>query len=182
MPDMEKLVQAALDAGAARAALMGAEQVVYSESFREICENNQCGCYGKCWMCPPEIGKIGNLIAEAKAYPRGLLYQTIGRMEDSFDVEGMLAAGAAHAQTSTVLQRKLPQLLKAPFLHLGCGGCHLCETCARRTAEPCRYPEYALPAMEGYGIDVYNTTRTTSLNYINGANTVTYFGLVLFTE
>jgi predicted metal-binding protein len=179
---MEALIQAALSAGAAKAALIEADQVVYSESFRKICEANQCGCYGSCWVCPPEIGETGDLIRQAKAYPRGLLYQTIGTLEDSFDVEGMFAAGANHAQVSVRLQKALPLLLGQPFLHLGCGGCHLCETCAKRTDEPCRHPEYALPAMEGYCIDVYNTTRTTPLHYINGTNTVTYFGLVLFTE
>ena len=180
--DMEDLVAAALTAGAAKAALIGREQVVYSESFREICEGNQCGCYGKCWVCPPEIGEISDLIARAKVYPRGLLYQTIGTLEDSFDVEGMFAAGANHARVSRRLQDALPELLNQPFLHLGCGGCHLCDVCAKRTGEPCRHPEYALPAMEGYGIDVYNTTLATPLKYINGTNTVTYFGLVLFTE
>ena len=179
---MEALIQGALDAGAAGAALIDAGQVVYSESFRQICERNQCGCYGKCWVCPPEIGEIRELIAAAKAYPRGLLYQTIGTLEDSFDVDGMFAAGANHAQVSKKLHKRLPNLLKNTFLHLGCGGCHLCESCAKRTDDPCRHPEYALSAMEGYGIDVYNTTLTTPLNYINGANTVTYFGLVLFTE
>ena len=179
---MDLLIHAALDAGAADAALIQAEQIVCSESFRKICESNQCGCYGKCWMCPPAIGEIGDLIAQVKAYPRGLLYQTVGRLEDSFDIEGMLAAGAAHAQVSAALQEKIRPLLKAPFLHLGCGGCHLCDVCAKRSGEPCRHPESAIPGMEGYGIDVYNTARATSLNYINGANTVTYFGLILFTE
>lgn len=179
---MEELVQAALDAGAVKAALIGAEQIVCSESFRQICENNQCGCYGSCWVCPPEIGQIDGLITQVKTYPKGLLYQTISRLEDSFDVEGMFAAGANHAQVSRKLQTTLPGLLNNSFLHLGCGGCHLCEICAKRTGEACRHPEYALPAMEGYGIDVYNTTLATSLQYINGTNTVTYFGLVLFTE
>lgn len=36
--------------------------------------------------------------------------------------------------------------------------------------------------MEGAGIDVYNTTKDTPLKYINGADTVTYFGIVLFEE
>lgn len=179
---MEALIQAALSAGAAKAALIGAEQIAYSESFRDICQANQCGRYGKCWVCPPEIGEIGELIARAKAFPRGLLYQTIGTLEDSFDIEGMMAAGRCHAQVSSGLHHSLPGLLEKPFLHLGCGGCHLCETCAKGTGEPCRHPESALPAMEGYGIDVYNTTSSTSLNYINGTNTVTYFGLVLFSE
>lgn len=179
---MEALVLAALEAGAVKAVLISGAEIVCSESFREICENNQCGCYGRCWICPPEIGEIEELIARVKTYPRGLLYQTIGTLEDSFDVESMFAAGVNHAKVSSGLQKRLPELLSGSFLHLGCGGCHLCEVCAKRTGEPCRHPDYALPAMEGYGVDVYNTTKNTHLKYINGTNTVTYFGLVLFTE
>ena len=85
---MKDLVQAVLEAGAVKAALIGAEDIACSESFREICENNQCGCYGRCWVCPPEIGEIRELMAQVKTYPKGLLYQTIGTLEDSFDVEG----------------------------------------------------------------------------------------------
>jgi hypothetical protein len=65
-------------------------------------------------------------------------------------------------------------------LHLSCGGCNLCERCAKLDDQPCRLPDKALPPMEGYGIDVYNTTKPTDLKYINGQNTVTYFGIVLF--
>ena len=179
---MEKLIQTALDCGASKAAILHGADIVCSESFRDICRGNQCGCYGKCWVCPPEIGEIESCMARIKAYPRGLLYQTVGTLEDSFDIEGMMASGKYHAQVSSSLQQLLPELLTKPFLHLGCGGCHLCHRCAKRDDLPCRHPELALPAMEGYGIDVYNTTRATPLKYINGTNTVTYFGLVLFSE
>ena len=43
-----------------------------------------------------------------------------------------------------------------------------------------RFPERALPSVESYGIDVYNTVKGTELKYINGPNTVTYFGMVFF--
>ena len=78
---------------------------------------------------------------------------------------------------------RLPRAVKGVLgehLHLSCGGCHLCERCAKLDNEPCRHPDVALPPMEGYGIDVYNTTKPTELKYINGQNTVTYFGIVLF--
>lgn len=180
--ERKPLVQAALDCGAAKAALISGGQVVCNESFRDICRANQCGLYGKCWVCPPEIGEIQTRISQVKAYPKGLLYQTIGTLEDSFDIQGMMAAGQHHALVSRDLQAMLPGLLHEPFLHLGCGGCHLCPVCAKQTGKPCRHPESALPSMEGCGIDVYNTVRTTDMHYINGTNTVTYFGLVLFSE
>ena len=131
-------------------------------------------------MCPPDVGDIGRMMAEVRRFPCALLYQTIHEIEDSFDIEGMLEAGRAHAQVSYALQSSLH--LAAPFLHLTRGGCGLCDECTKPSGIPCRHPDKALPSLESYGVDVYNTTRTTHLKYINGQNTVTYFGLLLFSE
>ncbi|MGN0998968.1 MAG: DUF2284 domain-containing protein [Faecousia sp.] len=180
--ERNNLINAALAAGAAKATIIDGTQIVLSEQFRRVCESNQCGGYAKCWMCPPYIGPIGELMAKVRSYPQALLYQTIFEIEDSYDIEGMFEAGAKHAQVSQNVQKEMVTLLKAPFLHLACGGCHLCPTCAKRSEEPCRFPEKALPSMEGYGVDVYNTTKDTPLQYINGQNTVTYFSMVLFSE
>ena len=178
----QNLIDAALAAGAAKATVIDGSQIVVSEEFRGICQSNQCGSYGRCWMCPPHIGPIEQLMEQVRSYPRALLYQTIREIEDSYDIEGMFEAGAVHARVSQKLQREAGSLLGNPFLHLTCGGCHLCQTCAKRSDEPCRFPDQALPSLEGYGVDVYQTTKHTPLKYINGQNTVTYFGMVLFTE
>ena len=178
----DMLIRSALECGAANAALIGNEQVICSPSFREVCQGNQCGFYGRCWVCPPHIGPIEDCIAQIRQFPRGLLYQTIGTLEDSFDIEGMTAAARHHAAVSQKLHALLPNRLAGSFLHLSCGGCHLCAECTCGAGKPCRHPRQALSSLEGYGIDVYQTVRTTCLNYINGTNTVTYFGLVLFPE
>lgn len=177
-----KLTQAILDCGAAKAAVITPQQIVLSEEFRKICQGNQCGLYGKCWMCPPDIGGIETLMAQVRSFPRAVLYQSIGTLEDSYDIEGMLEAGHRHAMLGQRIQEAVKPLLHAPFLHLSCGGCRLCRECTKKTGVPCRHPEKALPSMEGCGIDVYNTTKHTHLKYINGQNTVTYFGMVLFQE
>ena len=94
----------------------------------------------------------------------------------------MFEAGNKHAWLSQAVEEKVKPYLKNPTLHLSCGGCHLCETCAKKTNEPCRHPDKALSSLEGYGINVYETVKNTPLKYINGQNTVTYFGMLLFTE
>lgn len=180
--DQDQLLQLILSCGATKAAVISQDQIVMSSRFRDICASNQCGGYGQCWMCPPEIGEIETLMAQVRSYPRGILYQSIAEIEDSFDIEGMFEAGAAHARLSQQIHAAVKPVLGDRFLHLSCGGCHLCETCAKRTNEPCRMPDKALPGLEGYGVDVYNTTKGTDLKYINGENTVTYFGMVLFSE
>ena len=175
----EELIQLALNSGATKATVIRTQDIVMSASFRDICKSNGCGLYGKCWMCPPDIGPIEELMEKVRGFEYGLLYQTVGEIEDSYDIEGMGEVGAQHEKNSIKLDRAVKDVL-GKHLHLSCGGCHLCERCAKLDNEPCRHPDVALPPMEGYGIDVYNTTKPTELKYINGQNTVTYFGIVLF--
>lgn len=175
------LVQLALDCGAYKAAYLNGNQIVLSNEFRRICEANSCGNYDRCYMCPPDIGPIEDLMVRVRSYDRAILYQSVTPIEDSFDYEGMMEAGHAHALLSQRIQRALPEKMEA-YLHLSSGGCHLCDICAKREDQPCRRPDLALASLEGYGIDVYNTSQATDLAYINGQNTVTYFGIVLFKE
>ena len=180
MMDKALLLQSVLDAGATKAAYVTQDQIVLSATFRDICATNQCGGYGNCWMCPPYIGEIEPLMEKVRTFSGGLLYQTIHTIEDSFDIEGMFEASHTHSQVSQAIQGAVRPLMTDEFLHLSCGGCHLCERCAKRDDQPCRLPDKALSSMEGYGFDVYRTSSATDLKYINGQNTVTYFGIILF--
>lgn len=87
-------------------------------------------------MCPPDTGDIETAMAQVRRYPWALLYQTIGAIEDSFDIEGMEERAREHARVSQRVQQAVRPLLQRPFLHLGCGGCRLCRTCARRDGAP----------------------------------------------
>lgn len=175
-----ELLCCVLKAGVHKAAIIEIQDVVLSASFRDICAGNACGMYNRCWQCPPDIGEIDALMDTFRQYQTGILYQTVYKIEDSFDIEGMGASARCHAQVSQQVNDAMKEALHVPFLHLSCGGCNLCERCAKVDGLPCRFPEKALPPMEGYGIDVYQTTACTDLKYINGQNTVTFFGLVAF--
>lgn len=175
----DELIRLAIESGAKKAAIICTEDIIVSSVFRDICASNSCGKFGKCWMCPPDIGSIDELMAQLKRYSYGLIYQTIYDIEDSFDIEGMGNAAVLHAKVSQSVNDAMKPLLPG-CLHLSCGGCNLCKRCAKLDGQPCRMPEKALPPMEGYGIDVYQTVKPTNLKYTNGQNTVTFFGIVLF--
>ena len=175
----DELIRLTLAAGAKKATIIRTEDIMLSSVFRDICASNSCGKYGRCWMCPPDIGEIGELMARLKEYRHGLLYQTIYAIEDSFDIEGMGEAAVSHARVSQAVNDAVKPYLPG-CLHLSCGGCNLCERCAKLDDQPCRLPDKALPPMEGYGIDVYQTVKPTDLRYTNGQNTVTFFGIVLY--
>ena len=157
-------------------------QIVCDSIFRKQCESNSCGVFGKCYMCPPHVGEIESLIAEIKKYDKALLYQSVFELEDSFDFEGMQAGGKKHSERSFALDKLLKDAGYKDFLHLTKGGCGICQKCAKADNEPCRFPEKALSSLEAYGVNVSATVKNTSMKYINGANTVTYFGMVLFKE
>lgn len=178
----EQLIQTALDCGATHAEIIGQESIVLNAEFRAMCEANRCGAYGKCYMCPPDVGPVDELMRKIRGYEKGLFYQVIAPLEDSFDIEGMAEAKKLLVQLSQRLLDALRPVFGDGALHLSGGGCGLCPTCAKATEEPCRHPDRAMASLESCGMDVYNTTKHTSMKYVNGANTVTYFGMVLYTE
>jgi len=61
------------------------------------------------------------------------------------------------------------------FLILSNEGCDLCKKCTYPDA-PCRFPDRVHGSLEGYGIFVDQLARKAGINYINGKDTVTYFG------
>lgn len=179
--DCNALVKAALDYGADKAELIAPAKLVCSNSFRAYCEDNLCGFYGKCWSCPPDVGEIEVLTAQLRNYEHIVIYQVISPVEDISNQEEIYAAGERLSATSQKLQSLLRSALNKPFLHLG-GSCHLCPECTKLYNEPCRYPDKLLPSLSAYGVDVCKTCEGTSLSYMNGENTITNFGMILFNE
>ena len=180
MMETNELIQNILALGAGKAALIPAGQIVLAAAFRDACAQNSCGAYGKYWVCPPACGEIEALMVRVRSYDQAILYESVGHFEDSFDFEGMIAARRAHATLSRRIEEELRGLLPPERLHLSVGGCDLCKACTYPDDLPCRFPDKALLSLEACGVDVYQTAKAAGLPYNNGANTVTYFGLILF--
>ena len=85
-------VRICLEEGADRAAVIDTARIPFDKGLRAYCAANACGCYDKNWACPPGVGEPDEVIARAKGYRRALVFQAVGRLEDSFDFEGMVAA------------------------------------------------------------------------------------------
>ena len=173
-----KLVAEAKALGAFKANIIEAGDIITDRAFRGMCESNACGLYGKCWMCPPYVGEIDELMARVGKYDYALVYQTVTELEDSFDFEGMIAG---QQDAKQVLLRMTDELRAqgVDFMALGCEGCGLCETCTYPDA-PCRFPESLHPSIESYGVQVNKLAAAGGINYINGANTVTFFGCIIY--
>ncbi len=156
--------------------------IVFEPSFRTLCEQNSCGCYGRNYGCPPFVGEADELIANAKKYQRAIVYQTVGDLEDSYDIEGMNEHGQKHYKLCLNLSKLCKSQDGLDYLNLANGGCRTCETCGAVEGSPCRAPESVLPSIDTYCIYVTQLAEAANLNYINGQNTVTYFGMLLLKD
>ena len=157
----DELCRKALACGADRAAVVPVEKVETDASFRKLCESNVC--------------------AELRSYRYMLVYQSIGRLEDSYDFEGMMAAGERHSTlTKAFIQITEGDRRLGRHVNLGAGGCRICPTCAKKDDLPCRHPDKAITSLEAYGVNVSRLAAAAGMKYINGQNTVTYFSGLLF--
>lgn len=177
--------------GAANCALVLVSDIVLDPGLRQSCEMNYCGEYGRTWVCPPHCGTIEECIERVRQYRQAAVIQTIGPLEDSYDFEGMEAAakdfGAVFLkavqfikgrQACEGLVKAAPAKEGPEFLCLSAGGCHRCAECSVSAGEPCRWPAEAFASLESHGIFVSDLAQKAGLNYINGPNTVTYFGAI----
>lgn len=139
---------------------------------RAMCAANSCGQYGKRWSCPPGCGTLEECTQRLKAFTHGILVQTKGTVEDSFDFEAMQQIEQAHkARFSRMLDTL--RASGADVLPLGAGCCTQCATCTY-PAEPCRFPEKQVASMEAYGMLVLEICRANGLPYYYGADQIAY--------
>ena len=153
------------------------ESIVFEPSLVGMCEMNSCGNYGKCYTCPPLVGKTDELIKKAKSFDTALVLQKIYDIEDSFDIEGMTRANENFMKLIIDVNEYCMENLER-FLLLGAGGCRICSPCGAVDGTPCRFPEKAVASLESYGIQVSHLASLGGMKYINGQNTVTYFGAI----
>ena len=164
-----------LEQGADGAGWIKTEKLPIDFALRAACEENVCGSLGKTYACPPLAGTVEEVAARARGYEDFLLFQTIGQLEDSFDVEGMALAGEKHKVLTRAIHDALYKDMPG-LLMLSAGGCDLCADCTAAENEPCRCPERVIPSMSAYCIQVSKAAALAGMKYNNGVNTVTYFG------
>ena len=178
-----QLPEKIVEKGAFKAAFVPISEVKTDVIFRTMCESNACGKYGKCWTCPPDAGNIHDLINSLQAFSRVLVYQTVSELEDSFDIEGMYEAGNRHNKLlQSLMELYNESTLGCQVMHLGAGGCKFCERCAKEDGIPCRFPDKAVSSLETYGINVSELAKSGGMKYINGQDTVTYFGAIFIAD
>ena len=174
---MEKWIETAREIGFDEAFPLDMTTLQPRADVRSMCAADKCGAYGRNWTCPPHCGTLEECATKISGYSRGILLQTVGKLEKTIDTKGYRRAEELHLRQFYAFAEKIrnehPQALC-----LGSGGCRICQKCAY--PEPCRFPQKAHSSMEGYGLFVTQVCRDNGAAYHHGECTVTYTACVLF--
>ncbi|MDO4519352.1 MAG: DUF2284 domain-containing protein [Eubacteriales bacterium] len=161
------------------------------DEVRDMCSANTCGMYGKNWSCPPACGELSFCREKIRQYSDGILVQTVGDVEDSWDFEAMMEIEAMHkAHFSELIEALAPEVSDKPecndkpsmenraILVLGAGACTICRECTY-PEKPCRFPNKRISSLEAYGIVVSELCRRNGVGYYYGSQKMAYTSCVL---
>ena len=127
---VQMLIEAALEAGFTHAAPLKTETLRFLPEVREMCNQDRCHHYDTNWMCPPACGTLEECAAKAIGFKEGMIVQSVGDVEDSFDIEAMERIEQEHKKRfqdlAAVLGASYPHVLALggwflrplPVLHL----------------------------------------------------------------
>jgi len=164
--------------GISQYGLIDTKQIVFSDEVRRLCESNVCTKYGTTWACPPAVGTPDECKEKSLEYEKAFVFNAKYDLEDSFDYDGMLLGHKAFKKVCDLLANLAKEKL-TDYVLLSNEGCNRCRLCTYPNSS-CRFPEKLFPSVEGFGIRVDALAKSANIKYINGNNTVTYFGLLLF--
>lgn len=168
----EQLADLARDAGFTNWAKLDVSTIDLKQEVRDMCAVNTCGMYNKRWSCPPGCGTLEECTKNLKSMSHGILVQTVGDVEDGFDIEAMAEIEVNHKAHFNAMHQALLKL-GIPILALGAGCCTKCKECTYPDA-PCRFPKEMVSSMEAYGMLVLEVCKANGLKYYYGSDKMSY--------
>lgn len=89
--DLQTLIKDAKERfGFEEAGALNVEALEFLPEVRQMCAADRCRSFNRNWSCPPGCGTLEEIAERVKPYTRGILVQSIGQLEDEFDVETMM--------------------------------------------------------------------------------------------
>lgn len=172
MMTYDQLSEVAQKVGFTAWASLDIQTIELKSEVRAMCANNACGQYGKRWSCPPGCGTLEECAKRLQNYSYGILVQTVGDVEDSFDFESMMEIEAVHKSHFKEMYSFI-RMKTSEVLAIGSGCCTHCSTCTYPD-KPCHFPEEKISSMEAYGMLVLEVCKMNNLPYYYGADKIAY--------
>ena len=177
MPDYEKITALAKECGFTHYAPLEVSTLEFMQEVRDMCNAEQCDKFNKSWSCPPVCAPLDELRERVKGYSGGLLVQTVGELEDSYDWEAIMDTGK---RQKTSFAKMWDEMVKefGDVFAMGTGACAKCEKCTYPDS-PCRMPDRMEVSMEACGLLVNKVCTDNGLAYNYGPNKIAFTGCFL---
>ena len=175
--DYKEIESLALSCGFTHVGKLDADTIQVRTEVRDSCAENKCHAYGKNWSCPPACGDLDSCEKIIRKYKNGLILQTKGELEDSFDFEAMMDLEKVHRKSFTRFNEEIKKSYPDAVV-IGTGACTICKECSYPD-NPCRFPEKMISSMEAFGMVVSDVCKANNIPYYYGSGTLTYVGCVL---
>jgi predicted metal-binding protein len=152
------------------------------DECRSICKKNNCGAYGKSYVCPPLIGSENECIQTIASFEKA----SVLMKEYSIDADDKVMMDIA-----TRTFQNLCRMVKAEYvnsgidvLSLATGKCSHCENCNCLSNTPCGAPNYRLGSLNGYGIKIEDYLDYAGIRFNKSENKdkIVLYGLFLTKE
>jgi len=170
---LEELRKFAVSAGASRAVIIAAKDLVVRTSAWAKCFIPACKYYGTSIMCPPHNPLTPEVTKKiVDEYTHGILFQLDVPVCDFVGDEWRrrhVDMELAHKRILAELEGKAFHMSFPLALGFAAGECSLCvpETrCAVLEGDECRHPLQARPAMEACGFDVFSIAEKVGWNLV----------------
>ena len=172
MLNTNKLAVLASESGFSYAAPLDVATLEFLPEVRDMCNAKQCDRYNTSWSCPPACPSLEEMRDLVKSYESGVLVQTVGDLEDSYDWEGIMEAGARHKTNFGKMWDTLEEEFPSLFA-MGAGACMLCPRCSYPD-NPCRFPKRMSASMEACGLFVSKVCTDNNLKYNYGPEKIVF--------
>lgn len=146
---------------------------------REICKN-ECPRYNSTWACPPAVGSLPECEARIHSFPHAVFFSSVAEVSDIMNMDELLSTRRAHEDLTAEVDHYLRTEEGYETLTLSTESCDICEECAYKQGQPCRFPNRMHPCLESYGVVVSEIVEEKQMEYQLGGNTILWFSMILY--
>lgn len=179
--DEQTINKIVLEAGFVKAAVIDTSALQFNYEFRQFCEANDCGNYGKNYGCPPYCGTPEEMENKIMQYRKALVFQSRNQVKDVMDPAEIKPLKKGHIQGTRRAMKRLEEAgLKMDGFAIMCGPCNFCPTCAIQDGKPCPHEEVRASCLSAYCINATEMAHHCGMEIDWSGSMASFFSLYVF--